>query len=68
MYNLSLGDNINFDWIKFVTDVLDNCGYTYVWETQHFITDLWLKQVIKLDFKINSDNVGYLQFIVRHKV
>jgi len=33
MHNLSLSNNINFDWIKFVKGVFDNCGYTYVWET-----------------------------------
>ena len=30
MYNLSLSNNINFDWIKFVKGVFDNCGYSYV--------------------------------------
>jgi hypothetical protein len=50
MHSLSLSNNINFDWIKFVKGVFDNCGYTctYVWETQTFITDIWLKQVIKV--------------------
>jgi hypothetical protein len=41
MYDLSLSNNINFDWIKFVKGVFDNCGYSYVWETQTFITDRW---------------------------
>ena len=45
MYNLSLSNNINFDWIKFVKGVFDNCGYTSVWGTQTFITDVRLKQV-----------------------
>ena len=40
MYNLSLSNNINFDWIKFVKGVFDNCGYSYVWETQTSITDM----------------------------
>ena len=44
MYNLSLSNNINFDWIEFVKDVFDHCSYTYVWDTQTFITDIWLKQ------------------------
>jgi hypothetical protein len=50
MSNLSLNNNINFDWIQFVKGVFDNCGYTctYVWEAQTFITDIWLKQVIKV--------------------
>ena len=48
MYNLTLGDNINFDWIKFVKGILDKCGYTYVWETHTFIADIWLRQVIKV--------------------
>jgi hypothetical protein len=46
MYNLGLGDNYMFDWIKFVKGILDKCGYTYVLETQTFITDI--KQVIKV--------------------
>ena len=37
-------------------------GYTYVWERQTFITDIWL------DFKINSDNLGYLRFMIRKTV
>ena len=48
MHNLSLSNNINFDQIEFVKGVFDNCGYTYVWKTQTFITDIWLKQVIKV--------------------
>ena len=48
MYNLSLCDNINFDWIKFVKGELGNCDYTYVWETQTFLTDMWSKQIIKV--------------------
>ena len=48
MNNLSLSNNINFDWIKFVKGVFDNCGHTYVWEAQTFITDILLKQVIKV--------------------
>jgi hypothetical protein len=46
MYNLGLGDNYMFDWITFVKGILDKCGYTYVWKTQTFITDI--KQVIKV--------------------
>ena len=48
MHNLSLSNNINFGWIKFVKGVFDNCGYSYEWETHTFITDIWLKQVIKV--------------------
>jgi hypothetical protein len=48
MHNLSLSNNINFGWIEFVKGVFDNCGYTYEWETHPFITDIWLKQVIKV--------------------
>ena len=48
MHNLSLSNNINFGWIEFVKGVFDNCGYTYEWETHIFITDIWLKQVIKV--------------------
>ena len=42
MSNLSLNNNINFDWIQFVKGVFDNCGYTYEWEPHTFITDIWL--------------------------
>jgi hypothetical protein len=40
MYSLSLSNNIHFDQIEFVKGVFDNCGYTYVWKTQTFITDI----------------------------
>ena len=62
MYDFSLGKNINFDGIKFVKMCAYAYGYTYVWETQTFITDIWL------DFKINSDNLGYLRFMIRKTV
>ena len=48
MHDLNLSNNINFGWIEFVKGVFDNCGYTYEWETHTFITDIWLKQVIKV--------------------
>lgn len=62
MYYLSLSNNINFDWMTFVKDVFD---HTYIWETSICIADVWLKQVIRLDFNINSHNLGYLHFIIR---
>ena len=46
MHNLSLSSNINFDWIQFTKGVFDNCSYTDEWETQTFISDIRLKQVM----------------------
>ena len=66
MYNLGLGDNYMFDWIKFVKGILDKCGYTYVLETQTFITDI--KQVIKVRLQDHFNYFGYLQFIIRQNV
>jgi hypothetical protein len=48
MQNLSLSSNLNFDWIQFTKGVFDNCSYTYEWETQTFIADIWLKQVMQV--------------------
>ena len=42
MYNLSLNNNLKFDWIQFVKGVFDNCYYTYEWEPHTFISDIWL--------------------------
>ena len=37
----------NFMWLKYVKLILCNCGFNYIWESQTFINELWLKHSIK---------------------
>jgi hypothetical protein len=37
----------NFMWLKYVKHILCNCGFNYIWESQTFINELWLKHSIK---------------------
>ena len=39
----------NSSWIRFVKDILNECGLSYVWQIQHFLKfdDNWLNAVVK---------------------
>ena len=47
MYHLSCTQNANFSWLTFVKGVFDECGLSYIWNSQNFINDKWLKEKIK---------------------
>jgi hypothetical protein len=61
------------DWIQFTKGVFDNCSYTDEWETQTFISDIRLKQVMHVrlqdhnsDFDINIHRVtSYSPYIIK---
>jgi hypothetical protein len=48
MYHLSNTQNANFSWLNSVQTILDECGFSYIWETQIFISEVWLKSNIKM--------------------
>ena len=47
MYNMLRVRDRNFMWLKYVKHILCNCGFSYIWESQTFINELWLKHSIK---------------------
>jgi hypothetical protein len=47
MYNMLRVRDRNFMWLKYVKHILCNCGFNYIWESQTFINELWLKHSIK---------------------
>ena len=47
MYNMLRVRERNFMWLKYVKHILCNCGFNYIWESQTFINELWLKHSIK---------------------
>lgn len=44
-------------WLKYVRDILNSCGLSYVWINQSFSSINWLKSIVKetLDRKIGSE-------------
>ena len=48
MYHLCNTQNVNFSWLNSVKNILDECGFSYIWETQIFISEVWLKFNIKM--------------------
>jgi hypothetical protein len=48
MYHLFNTQNANFSWLNSVKTILDECGFSYIWETQIFISEVWLKSNIKM--------------------
>ena len=47
MYNMLRVRDRNCMWLKYVKHILCNCGFNYIWESQTFINELWLKHSIK---------------------
>ena len=43
MYNMLRVRDRNFMWLKYVKHILCNYGFNYIWESQTFINELWLK-------------------------
>jgi hypothetical protein len=48
LYHLCNTQNANFSWLNSVKTILDECGFSYIWETQIFISEVWLKSNIKM--------------------
>ena len=56
MYNFSLLNyRTNIPWLKSVKSILDECGLSYVWNNQYFVSATWLynnvKQILIDQFK-----------------
>ena len=48
MFSLYNSKDVNFSWLESVRNVFYECGYSFVWDTQTFISDVWLKACIKI--------------------
>ena len=48
MYHLCNTQNANFTWLNSVQTILNKCGFSFIWETQIFISEVWLKFNIKM--------------------
>ena len=44
---LSQNNNCQFSWLNYVESILNECGLSYVWLNQYFISEQWLKNSIK---------------------
>lgn len=48
LYHLYCTKNIDFKWLICVKNMFDECGFSYIWNTQLFLNDVWLKYNIKV--------------------
>ena len=39
---------LEFTWLKFVQNILNECGMPYIWNTQTFINSNWIVNAVKL--------------------
>ena len=46
MFHLFSVQNVNFQWLTYVNGIFDECGLTYIWNSQNFINDRWMKEKI----------------------
>ena len=37
----------NLNWVYFIRTILNECGFTYIWETENVNNKEWLKCVVK---------------------
>ena len=43
VYHLRNTQNAISSWLNSVQTILDECGFSYIWDTQIFICEIWLK-------------------------
>jgi hypothetical protein len=44
---LSQNNDCQFSWPNYVESILNECGLSYVWLNQYFISEQWLKNSVK---------------------
>jgi hypothetical protein len=45
--NLNENGDTNLNWVYFMRTILNECGFTYIWETENVNNKEWLKCVVK---------------------
>ena len=45
--NLIGNGDTNLNWVYFIRTILNECGFTYIWETENVNNKEWLKCVVK---------------------
>jgi len=46
MFHLFSTQNVNFQWLTYVKGIFDECELTYIWNSQNFINERWIKENI----------------------
>jgi hypothetical protein len=49
MFHLFSVQNVNFQWLTYVNGIFDECGLTYIWNSQNFINERWINKIGKLE-------------------
>jgi hypothetical protein len=55
---LSQNGKCQFSWLNYAENILNECGLSYVWLNQYFISEEWLKTPLKLVSKISFNKPG----------
>ena len=55
---LSQNNDCQFLWLNYVESILNECGLSYVWLNQYFISEHWLKNSVKIVSKICFTKLG----------
>jgi hypothetical protein len=45
--NLNENGDTNLNWVYFIRTILNECEFTYIWETENVNNKEWLKCVVK---------------------
>jgi hypothetical protein len=50
MFHLFSVQNVNFQWLTYVKGIFDECGLTYIWNSQNFINERWINKIGMMTF------------------
>ena len=51
-----------FSWLSSVKTILDECGFSYIWDTQICISEIWLKFMARETLQNCSKTLNYRIF------
>ena len=47
LLHFSNGSNLNSPWLKYIENIFNECGLSYIWRDQYFLNVTWLKLLVK---------------------
>ena len=68
IYNMLRVRDWDFMWLKYVKHILCNCGFNYIWESQTFINELWLKHSIKQNLQTLLSSVNNFPKALNYRI
>jgi hypothetical protein len=63
MFHLFSVQNVNFQWLTYVKGIFDECGLTYIWNSQNFINERYgLRKILNNAYATSSNKIGMMTF------